>query len=371
MSDSKKVFKVLSIDGGGIRGIIPAVILKKIEEKTGKRISHLFDLIAGVSTGGIIALSLTMPESNSNPSNSDGKPEPEHTAEDLVNLYKDKGERIFDQSLIRWIASGNGWLDQRYSSSGIEKVLKHHFKHTSLKDAITPVLIPSYDMQGTRRYWKAEEGDPFKTDPRKDQGGCPRFFKSSKAKKLSYENYLMRDVARATSAAPTYFEPHKTEFNVPEDQELSETLVDGGIFANNPAMCAYAEAKKICPNADILLVSLGTGELMRKLKHEEAEGWGKARWVEPLLRMIFDGASATVDYQLQQLLHGKKCSDEEGKKLYYRFQPALTKGLDEMDNVFRTNLDALEELANDHIKKNKSDLKKLCKQLKPDESNDS
>lgn len=364
MSDTKKVFKVLSIDGGGIRGIIPAIILAKIEEKTGKRISHLFDLIAGVSTGGIIALALTVPESNTNSSESDDKPQPKHSAESLVNLYKDKGERIFDRSLIRRIVSAEGWMDQRYSSRGIEEVLDKELGDTRLNDAITPVIIPSYDMQGTRRYWKAEKGDPFKPDPRKNQGGCPRFFKTRKAlgEKLTYENYLMRDVARATSAAPTYFEPHDTEFYLPPDQRpsgprLTETLVDGGIFANNPAMCAYAEARRICKKKeikDILLVSLGTGELTDRLEYQDADDWGKASWVQPLLRMIFDGASATVHYQLQQLLPEKD---------YYRFQPALTKGLDEMDNTRRTNLDALEELANCLIKKEKDDLKKLCEQL--------
>ena len=124
-------------------------------------------------------------------------------------------------------------------------------------------------------------------------------------------DYLMREVAHATAAAPTYFEPVDTAFTPPtngdvREERLIETLVDGGIFANNPAMCAYVEARKILmkqkeANRKILLVSLGTGNLTEELDADDAKNWGKASWIIPLLTMIFDGASDTVDHQPQSV----------------------------------------------------------------------
>ncbi len=168
----------------------------------------------------------------------------------------------------------------------------------------------------------------------------------------------MRDVARATSAAPTYFEPHETQFPTPDSQILFETLVDGGIFANNPAMCAYAEARRLSPGEEILLVSLGTGELTACLRYEDARDWGKVSWVEPLFRMIFDGASDTVHYQLGQLLHSQ----------YYRFQPMLVQGRDQMDDTTRTNLTSLRAVAEELITEKENDLGDLCSQLTVNDS---
>ena len=361
MSD-RKTFNVLSIDGGGIRGIIPAMVLAKIESETGRRICELFDLIAGTSTGGILALALTKPDPNL--SDSDADPQPEYTAERLVSFYQDRGRDIFDRSVVRripLIGFLGGLFDELYSSDGIEDVLEEYFGSACLRDALTSVLIPSYDMQGTRRYWEADAGAPFRPESRRDQGGSPRFFKSDKATCSSHENYLMRDVARATSAAPTYFEPHKVRFDV-SDAILYETLVDGGIFANNPAMCAYAEARRkinesSC-NKEILLVSLGTGELTKELNYHEAKDWGKVSWVQPLFRMIFDGASDTVNYQLRQLLGNG--SDE---RAYYRFQPVLTEGKDAMDDVSLTNLTSLRSVACRLITENSDLLGTLCGQL--------
>lgn len=363
----RKTFNVLSIDGGGIRGIIPAMVLAEIEERTDKKIYELFDLIAGTSTGGILALALTRPDPN--PSDSNADLQPAYAAECLVRLYRCRGRDIFDKSRVRKIPLIGrlvGLFDELYSSDGIEDVLEEYFGNTRLSDALTSVLIPSYDMQGTRRYWTADAGDPFRPEPRRNQGGSPRFFKSDRAKRFSYENYLMQDVARATSAAPTYFEPHKVRFDVRE--RFYETLVDGGIFANNPAMCAYAEARRKIDesgfNKEILLVSLGTGELTKELNYHEARDWGKLGWVEPLLRMIFDGASDTVHYQLRQLL-----GNGNNGGAYYRFQPVLTEGKDAMDDVSETNLTSLRSLAYELITENSDLLGSLCSQLESREEN--
>lgn len=360
----RKTFNVLSIDGGGIRGIIPAIILETIETMASfTRICELFDLIAGTSTGGLIALALTKPNSHGTA--------PEYTASSLVQLYQQEGMHIFDRSLLHSMRALGGLADQRYPTEGIERILDTYFEETLLSEAFkADVLIPSYDMEGTRRYWRAcQQADPQAGLP-EHEGGYPRFFKSRLARDESrqeQEDYLMKEVARATSAAPTYFEPLEisgTRFNDPSGKQLSETLVDGGVFANNPAMCAYVEAREMlnlrAEDTDILLVSIGTGSLTRQLQLENVNDWGALRWVPPLFRIIADGASDTVDHQVQFLLPNR--GDEQ---FYYRFQPRLTIGNDDMDDSTSTNLYALQSVANDFVNddENMTILENLVEQL--------
>ena len=354
--EKQRFFTVLSIDGGGIRGIIPALILAHIEAAIKARLQNcqlrnadFFDLIAGTSTGGIIALALATRDNNGRL----------YTAADLVRLYQSEGGKIFHRSAKYRLRSGSGWLNNKYPQSGIEAVLERYFGNTRLREAATRVLIPSYDMRGARVHWRNRFDH--------QRGGHPRFFKSyaqhgsrdSDNPAQQQRDYLMRDVARATSAAPTYFEPVDLNFNATNRLELVETLVDGGIFANNPAMCAYADARKML-RADgemdkkILLISLGTGNLTGKLEAGSAKDWGKLAWVDTLIKMIFDGASDTVDYQLRQLL-----SEVE----YYRFQPQLTFGNDDMDDAGEVNLLELSALADIFIQENHSRLDTLIGQL--------
>ena len=353
----EKIFTVLCIDGGGIRGLIPAVILAYIEQHMKcvlkeqlcndkavdqLRIADYFDLIAGTSTGGIIALGLTKPDSSERP---------EYTAERLVNLYLNEGKKIFYRPESHCIGSVGGWMNKKYPAEGIQEVLKTYFGCITLDQAVTRVLIPTYDMRGAWVHWRK------KFDCRR--GGHPRFFKSYSLKDAPLERPLMRNVARATSAAPTYFEPIDLDLQLP-NLTLVETLVDGGIFANNPAMCAYADAKCILQregrrNEQILLVSIGTGNLTGALKAEAAKDWGKLHWIETLITMIFDGASDTVNYQLKQLM--------PGENNYYRLQPQLTYGQDEMDDVSRENLLSLKALAAGYIKKKKCTLKTISERL--------
>jgi len=290
--------KVLSIDGGGIRGIVPALVLAEIERRTGRRIAEVFDIIAGTSTGGVLALGLVKPGAGGGP---------EFTAADLAALYEEQSARIFKRTLGRRLRSVGGALDQKYGSAGIEAVLDEHFRDTRLKDALTDVLITSYEIE--RR--------------------LPFFFRSSRAKLDPAYDFPMRLVARATSAAPTYFEPLRLAADGGTDYY---TLVDGGVFANNPAMCGFAEIRKTVPGADLLVVSLGTGELTRRLPYESAKDWGLLEWAQPLLSVVFDGVSDTTDYELTQILAPDR---------YYRFQTTLDEGSDDIDDVSATNICAL------------------------------
>ena len=319
--------KVLSIDGGGIRGIIPAMLLAEIEGRTGRRIAEMFDLVAGTSTGGILALGLTKPGQDN---------KPEYSAKKLIELYETEGGKIFSIPVWHRIHSGWGLADEKYLSTGIDEVALKYFGDVRLAQAFKEVLITAYEIE--------ERG--------------PWFFKRRHARDENREgdNFLMRDIARATSAAPTYFEPLQLEWG-PHGQRA---FIDGGIHSNNPAMCAYVEARKVYPEEnDFLVVSLGTGEPTRKMPYEEVKGWGLALWAQPILNVVFDGVSDTVDYQLLELL-----STEEGDaRRYYRFQTVLDTGKDDLDDASATNIQALKEKAKEIIDDNEAALETLCSQL--------
>ena len=316
--------KILSIDGGGIRGIIPATVLTEIERRTGARIGELFDLIAGTSTGGILALGLVKPDSSGRP---------QYTAADLAELYEREGHRIFERSLWHEIVAMDNLLDEKYPVAGLEAVLEQYFGEARLRDAVTEVLVPSYELE-TREPW---------------------FFARHKARADAAYDFPMRYVARATSAAPTYFEPLELTVTKPPG-----AFVDGGVFANNPTMCGYVEAKELHPEADdVLVVSVGTGEYTRPIRYAEAKDWGLARWAKPILDVVFDGVSKTVDHQM-----GLLCRDSDGgDPRYYRIQTELDRGSDDMDNTTPANLAALKEKAHELIDSVSSSLDTLCREL--------
>jgi patatin-like phospholipase/acyl hydrolase len=218
--------KVLSIDGGGIRGIIPAMVLAEIEARTGKKSAKMFDLVAGTSTGGILALGLTKP-------GQDGGPE--YSAESLIELYETEGGKIFDRSVWHRIHSVGCLPEERYPSAGIEEVAHEYLGDVRLAEALTEVLVTAYEIEKR----------------------SPWFFKRREARDPSEGfNLYMREVVRATSATPTYFEPIQLKVG----SLGTRTFIDGGVHSNNPAMCAYVEARKIYPEEnDFLVVSLGTG----------------------------------------------------------------------------------------------------------------
>lgn len=320
------MIRILSIDGGGIRGIIPAVLLAEIEKRTARPAAKLFDLIAGTSTGGILALGLTVPKTPRAPL---------YAAESLVAMYEQQGCRIFSRSLSRKLFACDNLTWKKYSSDGIEDVLEYYFADARLSHAVTDVLIPSYEIE--RRF--------------------PFFFRSTKARARRDYDFRARDVARATSAAPSYFEPMKLLTGTVEHHY---TLIDGGVFANNPAACALVEARTTYPEAGAyLIVSLGTGTLMRNLPLGIAKYWGAARWAKPLLDIVFDGVSSTVDYQLRQLVPESPAQS----KLYYRFQVELNGHNHELDNASPNNITALKGLAYELIERNSDEIDELCEKL--------
>jgi patatin-like phospholipase/acyl hydrolase len=320
-------FRILSIDGGGIRGIIPALVLAELERRTGKPVAKLFDLVAGTSTGGILAVGLTMPGT---------KRKPKYSADDLVSLYEENGDDIFHRSKWHQIRAIGNLAEEKYPSEGIERVLAERFGKALLSEVLTNVLVTAYDIELRQ----------------------PHFFKSDRARKYPDRNFHLADIARATSAAPTYFEPAQIRSQAGDDPVA---LVDGGVYANNPAACALVEA--ICTYgaalSDMTFLSLGTGELTRPIMYEEAKGWGLAKWAQPILSVVFDGVSDTVDFQVKSLLDTE--SDEPNS--YLRIQAPLHEGNDDMDDASRTNLKVLKLVAKDLLSEHGDELDALAERL--------
>ena len=298
-----KFTRILSIDGGGIRGIIPAqvgVTLElKLQQKSGNpnaRIADYFDLIAGTSAGGILTCIYLCPDAK-NPNR------PRWTAQDAVNFSINSGREIFKSSFWQTLESLDGLIDEKYASEALDKFFLENFRDCKLSELLKPCLITAYDVERRKAH----------------------FFNQIDAKKYLAADYSIRDIARATSAAPSYFEIPKIYSCTKE----SYALIDGGVFANNPALCAYAEVrtKLKIPEArsdkgptakDMVILSLGTGQSKKKFPYQEVKDWGKVEWVQPLINIMMTGISETVNYQMLQIF------DAIGKpKQYLRISPDL------------------------------------------------
>ncbi|WP_264705671.1 patatin-like phospholipase family protein [Wolbachia endosymbiont (group A) of Gymnosoma rotundatum] len=296
---------ILSVDGGGIRGIIPAIILAEIESRTKKPISQIFDLMAGTSTGGIIVAGLC--KSN----------KPQYSANDLVGLYQEYGAYIFQSSF--WRKSIASWLSgSQYSYRNMEFILNKYFGESTMADVASNLLLTSYDIHNN----------------------CPFFFKSWREDR----NFIkLKEALRATTAAPTYFTPKRLKID-----QTDKLLVDGGVFANNPAACAYASGKRLFPNDDIVLLSIGTGRTDRSIANSRR--LGKISWIKPLLHVMFSSSLDAVNYQLDQVIADK----------YIRIQSQLKIASPDMDNITSKNIKSLQQEANAMIEDNQEAIDRFC-----------
>ena len=377
MFERPHYYSILSVDGGGIRGIIPCIVLQEIEARTGKPIAQLFDLIAGTSTGGMLAAGLTVKDKEGNPA---------FPASDLLQLYVgDQGKKIFapPAGIFNGIRS---LFRSKFSGDNIEQVLKAKFGSARLKDAYTELLITAYNTQ---------EKLPF-------------YFKTSDAREKEEENFYYWEVCRATSAAPTYFPPVQVgydgeieRFKMIEGKETKVTesvkhlsLVDGGVFANNPSLLAYLEAREIFKDSQLyaelsetfdrvasesgtarsmfaevesddlampfLVVSIGTGQTRRPYPYTKARNWGMVSWVKPIVDILMQGVSESVHYQMQHLLPPSR--DHEALR-YLRLNIELDPDDSDMDNVKDQNLDRLMEYGRQLVHNNDQQIDLICRYL--------
>ncbi|HUW40061.1 MAG TPA: patatin-like phospholipase family protein [Rectinemataceae bacterium] len=280
--------KILSIDGGGIRGLIPALILRELEvqlRRKGKErpLGTAFDLMAGTSTGALITLGLALPDVSAAADPSVWRPA--LSVDRIVDLYERRGVEIFPPtSHVGWREAMQA-IKNKYSGAGIEGVLAETFGDVTMRQGLTNLLVTSFD--------------PEKMEPRCIKNRPPR---EEWADDL---DFYMRDAARATTAAPTYFPPARIQ-PVPANGETC-CLVDGALFANNPAMLAYVEATKIFPEErEFLILALGTGRDQVGYSYKDMRSWGYFGWVNPvkgvpLWAMFASGQNEATNHQLRRI----------------------------------------------------------------------
>jgi predicted acylesterase/phospholipase RssA len=263
-------YRILSLDGGGLCGLIPLVILERLDEAKPNWRNDI-NMFAGTSTGGLIALGLA---SGMSPRS-------------LFDLYATRGKEIFARSLWHETESLGGLTGPKYDSTNRESVFHDVLKDTRLNDYISKdgtrghVCVAAFDLKDavnanqSTRDWKA-----------KIFHNIPVAAGTNDGLELGYR------VAMRTSAAPTYFGSY-------------DGYVDGGVFANNPAMCALAQtlddrlAIPIAPTA-IRMLSLGTG--FTATYFDDDENWGLAQWALRLVDLLTDGVLGVAGFQVQQLL---------------------------------------------------------------------
>jgi len=286
--------------------MIPAAFLNKLEQGTGRPVFESFDYIAGTSTGGILALGLGLKRPNQ---------ERPYTAAELMALYTAEGRHIFGRSFFHIVGALGNLNGPKYPEDGVDDVLRTCFAGMRLRDALANVLVPAYAIELR----------------------CPFFFRSWQAQApetATTHDFEAWQVARCTSAAPTYFPPHRAQ----AADGRTYALIDGGMYANNPSLCAWVEAHQRHPEAEILVVSLGTGNESRPVSYDDAKHWGLAGWAPHLIDVIFDGVSDTVDVELDEMLNAG------GRQNHFRFQTDLSGASQDMDNAGSENLDALRGL---------------------------
>ena len=317
--EGKAVRTILSLDGGGMRGIIPAIVLAEIEHRSKRAIPELFDVVAGTSTGGIIAVGLTVPSRDGGP---------KYRSRDMIQLYEEHGAEIFHSQAWRKALS---WVHgAAYSPVALERLLQEYAGDALLSQAVTGLLVTAWELR-TRAAW---------------------FFRRAQARTDPSKDVLLRDIARATSAAPTYFPPMRRPA---PDGQGDYALVDGGVFANNPGMAAWVDGHEGAkPGQKVFMVSIGTGSADDPITYSQALGWGKLFWAQPVVGVVLDGSSDTVEHELGQLL---------GPAEYHRFQTAIPVANRAMDDASPSNLQALRDIAQAMIQTRNADLDAICARL--------
>lgn len=288
MSSPTTRFQLLSLDGGGLKGLLGASLLAEWEECEGTRIVDHFDLITGTSTGGIIALALGLGFS----------------AGEIRDLYIEEAESIFPSSLIGGIRS---WFTVKYSSRGLKDALVKRFGSKRLGDSCTRLVIPAFSAKEQRIYlFKTPHHARLRNDHRE----------------------AAIDVAMATAAAPTYL--------APLERESGLTLVDGGVWANNPVMVGIAECLGYLaqPQEHIAALRIGTTQPVSRMdKHPDAGG-------------LLGQAGAVLDYVMVGQMESASCMAHHilGPKRYFQINPLVADGEFVMDRL-STNLRALADAA--------------------------
>ncbi|XP_052196293.1 patatin-like protein 2 [Diospyros lotus] len=352
---------ILSIDGGGVRGIIPGVILANLESQlqdldgTDARLVDYFDVIAGTSTGGLITAMLTAP-------NSDDNRRPLYAAKDIVPFYLENCPKIFPQTKgpFAWIVKiYKALTGPKYNGKYLHKLIRDILGDKRLHQTLTNVVIPTFDIKNLQR----------------------TIFSSFQVSCKPVLDVPLSDICISTSAAPTYLPSHYFKNHDEKGNEKEFNLIDGGVAANNPALVAISEVTKeifrenpeffpINPTdyGRFLVISIGTGSA--KTNHDyqaqRAARWGILNWLSdngstPLVD-VFNLASADmVDFHLSVVFEAL-----HSERNYLRIQDDTLSGtLAAVDVSTEENLKNLIEVGRGLLKKPVSRMNMETGQFEP------
>lgn len=304
-----RIVRILSIDAGGVRAIVPSMILSHMEKQAGKPINELFDLIVGSSTGGLLGLCLTKP-------NGPNSLNPQYTASDMVRFFEEHARSVYPQNSFM-----DGWLRPKYDRKSMDKAIEELLGDFRLKQALTNTAVTAYDTEHK----------------------VPVLFKSWLAKNLDSFDFAAKDVARAACSIPTYFEPVNLNRN-----EQFKSIVDGSVFASNPSLAAYCEAVSIFANepCDYLMVSLGTGRSLRGLAFDNIRTWGQFHWMKEIVSVYGDSNCDVIDQQMHSVLP----IATDGRQRYFRIQQNIyDENVGLLDNASEKNIIGLKNFAQEMI----------------------
>lgn len=323
--------RILSIDGGGMRGIIPAAILAyletKIQEYSKRPTAHIadcFDFIAGTSTGSITAACMLLP-------NEKGKTK--YSMNNIVDFYIRLGPEIFNIPKRYKFKTLWGFTGPLIPEENVEKTYLHIFGHHKLKDLVKPVLFPAYDI---------------------DKKEVIIYTSSDKAHK--YGDFFIKDIIRGTTAVPFIFRPGYFRNGVD-----IHTIIDGGLIANNPSIITMIEAYKngYSPN-DMIFISLGTGvsKHLYRYKFSEAKQWGKIKWFLPLIDIVKSANIDTTSYTLEKVFDHHHVANN-----YFRINPSIQYASRNQYDYSKENIQNLLKDAEDYIEENKEYLDEIARNL--------
>lgn len=316
---------ILSFDGGGVRGIMICVMIEYLESKLQSlegsedvRIADYFDEIAGTSTGALVACLLVAPDPVTK--------RPRFSAKDCTNFYLQNSAQVFPLNSVQgWITRLKG---PKYSPTGLETVLKEVFEDLKLTETLKPIIVPSYDINYE----------------------ISVLFSTTQAKSKQIPDCYIRDVCRATTAAPTYFPPYYFTSTSEDGEKWEFNMVDGGVSANNPAFIAVSEllkehvdeVEKEIKYEDLLVLSFGTGKGMVSYNAKSSGKWGVVSWIYkdgsvPLLDILTLASQDIVDYNMSSTFYEQGCHDN-----YLRVQIEKLEGSQaSLDDASQSNLQSL------------------------------
>jgi len=297
--------KILNIDGGGVRVYFPLLILNYIEKKTGEKIIDLFDFFSGVSASAIILSGLLTI----------------YSLEEIIKKFKELSSQIFYKSYFYTIKSMFGVLDSKYPDYYINYEFQKLYKELKISDIKKPFIILTYDLSSSK----------------------PKCFHSYHKIDDNNLDYLLWELIRSSTAAPTYF---------PAYQLNNLTLIDGGIVANNLSELSFTHALSHFGNDEnFLQLSIGTGNYLPKFNNPPS---GLLSWSGPIFDVLFSAASTN---DMNKLM---KIGRYENLKHFFRLDINLNENilLDDY-NAF----DKMDIIFNKWLNENKDEIDKICDEI--------